>query len=433
MTTSAHPAEGSYWTRGLVPVENSAADSGGLWDAVVIGAGFAGLSCSLELAQAGMRVLVLDASKIGQGASSKAAGSLANLPKAKLGDLTKLYDAATAAAVYREYATARQFTEGLVGRLGIDCDLQTSLFRVLAAHTEKAFRRVRADAQTIREKLPKARLLEREELTEFIGSTVFHGGLLVPDCATINPAKLQFGLARCAIAAGASIVQDSRVSRIEEQSGVFQVSTPSGFSAHGKHLVIATNAQTADWPEPLLSRLATHIAAVPSFVVVTEPLPEERVHRIIKGARIFGDTSKVLNYLALAPCGTRIVLSSRAGFQEGSTWQKAQRIHADMSDRFPALEGSRIEHYWSGRFAITEDLIPHIGRRDRLHWVLGCCGAGITMVNYLGCKLARGLLGADDAATVFSMPMPKVPAWKRRPAVFGAAVRTYRVYDRFMN
>lgn len=432
-TVQSPPREGSYWALGLPPVANSAVVSGMLWDAVILGAGFAGLSCSIELAKAGMRVLVLDAAGIGEGASSKAAGSLANLPKAKLGDLAKLYDSDTAATVYHEYAVARQFTENLTVSLRIDCDLQVSLRRVLAAHSERAFRRLRTDAETIRARLPDTRILERSELGEFIGSTSYCGGLLVPDSATVNPSKLQFGLARRALALGVNIQQHSRVTRIVERAGDHEVVTSNGFSALAKHLVIATNAQTADWPVPLLANLATCIAAVPSFVVVTEELPAERVRRVIQGARIFGDTSKVLNYLALAPCGKRFVLSSRAGFQEGSTWRKAQRIHADMSLRFPQLVGTRIEHYWTGRFAITEDLVPHIGGNGRVHWVLGCCGTGITMASYLGHKAARSVLGGDDALTIFRMPIPKVPAWKRNPAVLGAAIRAYRVYDRFMN
>lgn len=427
------PLEGSYWAIGLPPIQNAAVDSGQKWDAVVIGAGFAGLSCSIELAQAGMRVLVLEAAKIGQGASSKAAGSLANLPKAKLEDLSKLYDTSTATSVYREYAAARQFTEDLAWRLQIDCDLQKSLTRVLAAHTPAAFRRIRTDAETIRRRLPETRVLDKGELSAFIGSSEYHGGLLVPDSATVNPAKLQFGLAVRAQELGVCILQDCLVNRIEERHGSYEVSTPGNFSARAKHLIVATNAQTADWYEPALARLATHVAAVPSFVVVTEPLPTERIRRIIHGARIFGDTCKVLNYLALAPCGTRIVLSSRAGFQEGTTWRKAQRIHADMARRFPHLENTKIEHYWTGRFAITEDLVPHIGRTRNMHWVLGCCGTGITLANYLGYKVARTVLAADNASTVFNMPMQKVPAWKRRPAILGAGIRIYRLYDRFMN
>lgn len=427
------PREGSYWALGMEPVPDSAVDRGKLWDAVVIGAGFAGLNCSIELAEAGLRVLVLDAGRIGEGASSKAAGALANLPKAKLKDLSALYDAQTAAAVYREYASAREFTEGLVARLNIDCDLRTGLWRVLGAHTERAFRRVRADAVTIRQKLPATRLLERHEMGEFIGSAVYHGGLLVPESATVNPSKLHFGLAARARERGVRILQGACVNRIAERSDLHEVATSGGFTSLAKHVIVATNAQTADWPEPILERLATHIAAVPSFVAVTESLPMERVQQVIRGANIFGDTSKVLNYFALAPCGTRIVLSARAGFQEGTTWDKALRIHADMAARFPALEGMRIEHYWTGRFAITEDLVPHIGREGRLHWVLGCCGTGITMANYLGHKAARAVLGGDDAGTVFGMPMPSVPGWKRNPSVLGAAIRAYRVYDRFMN
>jgi glycine/D-amino acid oxidase-like deaminating enzyme len=65
--------------------------------------------------------------------------------------------------------------------------------------------------------------------------------------------------------------------------------------------------------------------------------------------------------------------------------------------------------------------------------MIGCCGTGITMSTYLGHRIARRILGADDAETVFRLPLPPMPSWQRRPALLGAAIRLHRVYDRYMN
>ena len=96
-----------FWTDGLEPVADDAVEAGESFDAVVVGAGYGGLSAALELARQGMKVLVVEARRIGDGASSRAAGSLANVPKARLHELARRYGGETADAVYREAVLAR--------------------------------------------------------------------------------------------------------------------------------------------------------------------------------------------------------------------------------------------------------------------------------------------------------------------------------------
>lgn len=424
-------AEHVFWTSGLGAIESAQVTPGASFDTVVIGAGYAGLTAALELARAGQKVLVVDSKLIGSGASSKAAGSLANLPKARIRDLTARYDSETAAGVYREYAQAREFTEAAIAMHGIDCDLQRSN-RILGAHSRRAFERLARELGAVRSQLKDARLLDAQDLRAFVGDSVYHGGMLVPDCATVNPAKYQFGLARRAQALGISIVQNARMTGIAQHADSCQVEVEGLGIVGARYLFVATNAETGR--ETQLTRsLADGIAAVPSFVVVTAPEDPGRIRKVLDGARIFGDTSKVLNYMALAPCGTRLVYSSRAGFLEGSTCEKAQRIVDDYRTRFPATDGLRIEYWWSGHFAITDDLVPHTGGSGNVHWATGCCGAGITMSSYLGFKSARRILGDPGARTVFDLPLPRMARWRRQPALLGTAIRAYRLYDRLVN
>jgi glycine/D-amino acid oxidase-like deaminating enzyme len=420
-----------FWTSGVDPIPDSNVDAGDRFDTVVVGAGYAGLSAAIELVRAGQRVLVVDAVPIGSGASSRAAGSLANLPKARLGDLTHRYDSETASRVYREFAQARAFTEAAIATHGVDCDLQRSN-RVLGAHSQRAFSRLARELPAVQAQLKDARLLGPEELRDFVGASAYHGGMLVPDCATVNPAKYQFGLARRAQALGGRILQRRRMTGLVQRDGGCEVHVEGMGTVGCSHVLLATNAETGR--EAALSRtLSQRMARVPSFVVVTAPERPNRIRQVLNGARIFGDTSKVLNYLALTPCGTRLVYSARAGFTEGSTLQKAQKIAADYRRLFPATEGLKIDYYWSGRFAITDDLVPHTGQDGRVHWAVGCCGAGITMSSYLGFKSARRILGDVASKTVFELPLPRMAGWRRNPALLGAAIKAYRLYDRVMN
>src|SRR5690606_38691892 len=138
-----------------------------------------------------MKVLVVEARRIGDGASSRAAGSLANVPKARLHELARRYGGETADAVYREAVLARAHTERIIADHAIACDLRRCT-RVMAAHSEKSMRRLRSEFPAVKARLPEARLLSAQELGEFIGSSVYRGGMLVPDSATVNPAAYQF-------------------------------------------------------------------------------------------------------------------------------------------------------------------------------------------------------------------------------------------------
>ncbi len=428
---TAHEEERPYWAAGLEPVESDAVADGEAFDAVVVGAGYGGLSAALELSRQGMKVLVVEARRIGDGASSRAAGSLANVPKARLHELARSYGGETADAVYREAVLARAHTERIIADHAIGCDLRRCT-RVMAAHSDRSMQRLRSEFPAMKARIPEARLLSREELGAFIGSDAYRGGMLVPDSATVNPAAYQFGLARVVRGHGAKVLQDTRMTGLKPVADRVEVELEAFGKVTAAHVVLATNAETAS-DTPLSAQLLRSIAAVPAFCVVTEKLPPERIAGIIKGAQIFGDTRKVLNYMALSPCGTRLVYSARAGFSEGSTADKARRIVAAFERRFPETRGVAMEFFWSGRFAITADLIPHTGNDDRVHWMIGCCGTGITMSTYLGHRIARRILGADDAETVFRLPLPPMPSWQRRPALLGAAIRLHRVYDRYMN
>ena len=420
-----------FWTVGLKPITSDTVNAGEMFDTVVVGAGYGGLSAAIELASAGQKVLIVEANRIGEGASSRAAGSLANMPKARLADLTSQYDSAIAADVYREFAEARLFTESVIESKNIECDLQRSS-RVLAAHSEKALDRLKRELPAIKAQLKEARLLDRLTLQSFIGETAYRGGILVPDCATLNPAKYQFGLANEAKRLGVKILQQTRATSFEDKGDQCIVALGGLGNVVASHIYLATNAETGH-ETALTTNLSSRIVALPSCVVVTAKESPERIQKVLRGANIFGDTCKVLNYFALAPCGTRLIYSSRAGFLEGTAFDKATIVAEDYRKRFPGTEGLRIEYFWMGHFAITSDMIPHTGSHGRVHWSIGCCGAGITISSYLGFKSARRILGGKDAKTVFEVPLPAMARWRRTPALLGKVIRAYRTYDHFMN
>jgi glycine/D-amino acid oxidase-like deaminating enzyme len=423
-----------FWTIGLTPIRDDVIEAGETYDALVVGAGCAGLNAAIELATAGLKVGIVEAQTFGEGAASKAAGALANSLKARLGDIARLYGQDVAIAAYDEAVRARVFTEDMIAKHGIDCDLRNRE-RVLGAHSAKAFARLQRELPAIQREIPGARLLSREEFRSFVYAPSYVGGMLMPNGPTLNPASYQFGLARVAQQLGVKILQRASMVDFTEDAAGLSVSVESVGRIGATHLVLATNAESATFTRnALLRRLARRLMVMPSFAVISKPISEGHREKVIKGGRVFGDTCKILNWMAPTPSGDRLIYSARSGFLEGkSTKDKAQRIVDDYERRFPALQGVGMDYYWGGRLTLTGDFMPHTGSSGNVHWTLGCNGTGLTISSYLGYKVARRILRAENAATAFERPLPTMAAWRRNPVLRGAAIRAYRVYDHYMH
>jgi glycine/D-amino acid oxidase-like deaminating enzyme len=71
-------------------------------------------------------------------------------------------------------------------------------------------------------------------------------------------------------------------------------------------------------------------------------------------------------------------------------------LHRMMTQRFPQLARVRVTHAWTGNVAFTFDFLPHMGRHDGMHYMLGCNGSGVAMMTYLGTRTARKILGGAN-------------------------------------
>ncbi len=416
-----------YWTDGLPPFEPPPREIGGSVDVAVVGAGYAGLSAALTLARAGKTVVVFDAARVGSGASSRSAGSLGHVPKAGLADLKLSYGECIAHRVYAEAREAREYVETVVRDHQIECSLRTS-GRFIAAHSARAFEKLRLSLPELRETWGAVELVPREAQRSVIGSDAYHGGLKLATAATLQPALLHRGLARAALAAGAHLVQETRVTDIAASGPGFIVTSAAG-AIKARAVVLATNAETGR-ETPTLRRLRQRMAIVPAYALVTEPITPERMRNILPSNGPISDTCKIVHYMAPNENGERLVMSARAGRSDGGLHEKARRIFGYFAERFPELRGVRVTHCWTGRFALPGDWIPHIGTEDGLYYVLGCCGTGVPMSTYLGHKVALKILGDEGGATVFDRPLPPMSPWKRSPALLPLAVRVYDWRDR---
>lgn len=423
---SPHFSTTPFWAEEVTPFQPTQHPLPECVEVLIIGGGYAGLSAALTLAQAGCSVVVCEASHLRTGASSSSAGSLGNIPKAKLDDLSARYGHNDALQIYREARQAREYVEQLIATFNIDCDLEHK-GRIIAAHSAKAFKKFSASLSDIQSVWGEVALLERDALTTEIGSTAFFGGLRITDSATLQPAKFRMGLAKAAQSAGAQILEHQRVTGLRRIDHQFEIQTPT-LTLYAKNVIMATNAETG--PELELGKqLRKRMTIVPAYALVTEVLSDDTMKAVLPQYRSFSDTYKLLHYMAPAGRSGRLVMSGRAGRTDGNLAVKAERIMRYFSTRFPALADVKVSHCWGGSFAVPHDWIPHTGEEDGLHYILGCSGTGVPMSTYLGHKTALKILKMPDHETAFCRSMPPIPYWPLNNWLLPLAARAYTLRD----
>jgi glycine/D-amino acid oxidase-like deaminating enzyme len=167
-------------------------------------------------------------------------------------------------------------------------------------------------------------------------------------------------------------------------------------------------------------------------MIVTEPLPAERIRSLIPAGRLILDTKKMLNYARLTPDGDRLMFGGRVDLRPIDARDSARRLHRVLLDRFPSLADVRISHSWGGNVAFTFDYLPHVGSHDGLHYALGYNAQGLAMATHFGQLLARRILApAKTESAFFDRPFPTKPFYTGNPWFLPLLGEWYRWRDRF--
>lgn len=399
----------------------------------IVGGGYAGLSAALTLGRLGHRATVLDAERIGWGASSRNGGMVSGGLKVASGALERAYGPAKAREIALAAAASFPFIEETIAREGIDCDY-VRCGRFTPAWTPKHYDAQAARVDWIAEVtgLP-ARMIPRGRQREALGSDHYHGGMQADATGSLHPAKYARGLAAAAERAGATLVDGVRVQGIRPHGSGFRIATDRG-EVRADAVLVATNGYSrgADGSSAM-PWLARRLVPLASYIIATEPLDEATIDRLFPGRRMVSDTKRVLNYFRPSPDGRRVLWGGRASFRSVTAEQAAPTLHAMMTDVFPELKDTRITHAWTGNVAFTFDELPHIGVEHGIHYAAGCQGSGVAMATWLGHRVALKMAGAENDApfALDGLPFPTRPLYRGDPSwILPLVGGWYRLRDR---
>ena len=415
-----------FWWDTLPGLQESEAPLPSQADVVIIGSGFAGLNAALEIGRAGRKTVLIDSETLGWGASSRNGGQVSTSIKPSFSGLSARYGQAKAFAIRREGQHSLVWLKEFVAREGIDCELVTT-GRFHGAHNTKRYDALAKDIANEPEGLEtEAFMVPRAEQHREISTDVYHGGVVYPHHASINPAKLHRELLKRVGAAGVEFVPHCRALEVQRNDRGLLIRTSLG-QIHSREAVIATNGYTGT-VQPWLRR---RVIPIGSYIIATEEIGQERVRELIPNNRTVGDTRSVIYYYRASPDQRRILFGGRVSLAETDPRASAPKLYAELCRLLPQMTGTKVSHSWLGLVGYTFDTLPHLGKHDGVHYVMGFCGSGVGMASYLGMRLGQQVIGLRSGVTAFDdRDFPSRPYYFGNPWFLNPAVFFYRQMDR---
>lgn len=414
-----------YWWEDAQPRETPDATLPEHPDAVIVGGGYAGLGAAITLARAGREVVVLDRERPGDGASSRNGGITSGNIRHSFSGLIDKFGLERARAIYGEGVAARDDLYAFIEAEGLDCDYQPS-GRFTGAMRPDIHRRMIREAELLNRHLGiKARPVARADQHRFIGSELYHGGILRPDIGGIHPARLHHEMRRVAEQAGVRLSGRTAVTGIRrEKDRDFEVRTPRR-TIRARHVIVATNGYT-DAGLPWLRR---RLVPVISEMIATEPLDAALMDTLMPGGRMYGETRQLGHYFRPSPDGTRILLGGRRYHEDAHAARAALR--KSLVEIFPPLADVGLSHHWFGFVAFPMDQLPKLTVHDGVLYATGFCGSGVVWARWLGQQAALTLLGRDAGKSIFSeLPLRAIPLYNGKPWFLPLMMAWYRYRDR---
>lgn len=431
MTTAVPAAEvGSLWAAVTPPGPSCPAlDTDIDVDAVVIGAGFTGLSTALNLRKAGVEVAVVEAAVPGWGGSGRNNGQvIPTLSRPDPEDIESRHGDAGARFVMLLRDCAQTLFD-MVREYGIDAEAEQTGW-VQPVHSPGriaiAERRVRQWSQ----RGAPVELLDKAQVRAMTGSDAWHGGFWNSSGGHINPLALARGMARAALDAGAHIYSNTPALDYARHDGRWRVRTGGG-TVRARALVLATNAYTGEFANALASDLAREVVPVLSWQMATQPISEAIRKTVLPGRQAMSDTHGEL-YFARFDARHRLV----SGGAIVLPYNRAERLRAIVAARlqrlWPQLGEVRIDPVWNGYVGMTNDFMPRFHRLgpDAWGWV-GCNGRAVGLAVALGEQFAKAVCGTPESelALPFTDPAP-LPMHDLARKVAPLMLLRYRRMDR---
>ena len=389
-------------------------------DVAIVGGGFSGVATAVELSERGYKVVLLESNRIGWGASGRNGGQIIGGYGQNPGAFRSTIGSEGVDIVEGMGVECVDIIKQRIEKYNIDCDLKWGYCEVgLKKRHLKSYQQWAEDD-------PAMRLLDQDQIKEYVNSELYLGGYYREDWGHIQPLNLCIGEAKVAQSLGANIFENSQVTSITY--GDNPVVTTQKGSVKAGHVILCGNAYMGK----LVPYLDARVLPATSCIIGTEPLSDEQLQQTMVRDVAVCDSRTALDYYRLS-ADKRLLFGGLSNYTGLEPANAEAVMRNKMAKVFPSLKNVKIDYSWSGRMGISVRRMPQIGRlkNSNILYASGYSGHGVAPTHMTGRLLAEAVDGNthrfDIMNKMFHLPWPGGKLL-RRPAM-AAGMMFYKIRD----
>ncbi len=354
----------------------------------IIGAGFTGLSAGLCLAELGFEVIILEANRVGFGASGRNGGQVGSGQRWDQEKIEKHFGLNKAKIFWEISEDAKLEVISRIKSYNIDCDFSSGIISttINKYDTSQLFDEV--DSLKKRYKYTKIQKLTSSELSNIIDTDVYDGGCLDSGAGHLNPLKLVQGLGVAAKKNQVEIFEKCCVKKIEYGKKNTLVLT-NGYRVVCDYLIIACNGYLGSL-EPYIS---SKVMPINNFIIVTEVLGNDLLNSFFKNNYAVADNKFVPNYFRPSP-DKRLIFGGGENYTYRFPKDIKKMVRKKMMKVYPQLNNTRIDFAWGGTLAVTRNRLPYFAKiKPNVFSASGYSGHGVALSVLAGRMIAELIKG----------------------------------------
>ncbi len=357
-------------------------------DVCIIGGGYTGLCAALHLAKAGFKVTVVEAHRVGWGASGRNGGQLGTGQRVEQDELESMVGLSHAKMLWQIGLDSVTLCKELIKEHNIECDLTPGIL-----HTDHKLKYV-DDTKAYVEKLNNqynyndARFIDQQEIRQMVGSDAYFGGSLDTQSAHLHPLNFALGLAKAASDAGVTIYEQSPVTNY--QSGKDTKIFLNNGCIKADYILLACNG----YLDGLNKQVASKIMPINNYIVATEPLDDRTATHLIRDNVAIADSKFVINYFRLS-ADKRLLFGGGESYSFKFPKDIKQFVTKPMLQIYPQLAGVKLDYGWGGTLGITVNRMPYLDTlAPNVLCAAGYSGHGLGMATLCGKLMADVIQGS---------------------------------------
>lgn len=393
-------------------------------DVAIVGGGYTGLSAALHLAEAGIDVTLVEANRVGWGASGRNGGQLHTGQRRDQDWLEERFGMEEARGLFSLAEEAKALTKGLIAKHNIACGWRDGLIETV--HKRRLVEDEIAYVDKLRDTYgyDAVEWLDRPALAEALGTDVYFGGRRDRGAGHLDPLRFAQGLARAAAAAGARIHEETAVTGLRGTT----METPRG-TLQADVVILAGNGYLSGVDGEVEAR----VMPIDNYLLATAPIGAGAPGGLIPGGEAVSDSRFVVYYFRPSADG-RLIFGGGETYSLRPPADVAAFVHKHLVRIYPRLAATPIEYAWGGTLAITLPRLPFIRRvRAGVYVAAGYSGQGVALAPFAG-KVIADAIRNDNVGrldTFAKLPVPPFPGGRllRYPALV-AGMTWYALRDR---